>query len=139
MESYICPIDAETSGHSKSMSALSLCRAKLCRDGSGSDRKPTRPAAEVRPTMSTTVVATSVDYWRVGGACNGKWPEDGPSLKWDADVLDGLVVRIALLVWTTVQRGRSDKFKGEKRVFEWRSVMKEKSRVDGRLLCDDER
>lgn len=67
MESYISPIDAETSGHSKSMFSLRLWRAKLWRVGSGSDRNPTRPAAEVKPTMSTTVVATDVVF--LGVAC----------------------------------------------------------------------
>lgn len=58
MESYISPIDADTSGHSKSMFSLRLLSAKLWRVGSGSERNPTRPAADVKPTMTPTVVAT---------------------------------------------------------------------------------
>jgi hypothetical protein len=49
---YICPNDAETSGHNRSMFSLSLRSAKLCKAGSGSARKPTRPAADVKPTMA---------------------------------------------------------------------------------------
>lgn len=86
VESYISPIDAETSGHSKSMFSLRLLRAKLWRVGSGSERKPTRPAAEVKPTMSTTVVATEVVLLRVGCAWIGEWSDAG-CLIWDVDML----------------------------------------------------
>jgi hypothetical protein len=57
---YICPMDADTSGHNRSISSFNLCKAKLCKAGSGSDRKPTKPAAEVSPTMLTAVVATEL-------------------------------------------------------------------------------
>lgn len=59
---HICPIDPAISGQSKSISSLSLCKANLWRAGSGSERKPTRPAAEVRPTMSTVAVETDTMY-----------------------------------------------------------------------------
>lgn len=41
-------MEPETSVQTLSISSLSLSSAKACRVGSGSDRKPTRPAADVR-------------------------------------------------------------------------------------------
>lgn len=55
-KAYIVPSDAETSGHSKSMSWFSLLSAKLCRSVSGSARKPISPAAEVKLVMLVTVL-----------------------------------------------------------------------------------
>jgi hypothetical protein len=49
--SYIWLTEPATSGHSRSISSFSRCRANERRAGSGSERKPTTPAAEVRPTI----------------------------------------------------------------------------------------
>jgi len=46
LHTYICAIDPETSGHTRSMLSLIWLRAKLRRASSGSDRKPTRPATD---------------------------------------------------------------------------------------------
>lgn len=48
---YIWPTEPATSGHSRSISSFNRCRANDLRSLSGSDRKPTRPAAEVKPPM----------------------------------------------------------------------------------------
>ena len=56
---YICPIDPETSVHTLSISSLSLSSAKACRVGSGSDKKPTRPAADVRAGIAVAVCCLS--------------------------------------------------------------------------------
>jgi hypothetical protein len=45
-------MEFETSGHSRWMCSLRLLRAKLRNEASGSERKPTRPAADVRPTVA---------------------------------------------------------------------------------------
>jgi hypothetical protein len=50
-KSYIWLTEPATSGHSRSISSFSRCRANERRAGSGSERKPTTPAAEVRPTI----------------------------------------------------------------------------------------
>jgi hypothetical protein len=56
---YICPIDPETSVHTLSISSLSLSSAKAWRVGSGSDKKPTRPAADVRAGIAVAVCCLS--------------------------------------------------------------------------------
>jgi hypothetical protein len=48
------------------MCSLSVCNAKLCKAGSGSARKPTRPAAEVRPTMVSGLKTCVKDVCAIG-------------------------------------------------------------------------
>jgi hypothetical protein len=46
------------------MLSLRALRAKLRRELSGSERKPTRPAADVKPAMSMATVTTDASKWR---------------------------------------------------------------------------
>lgn len=48
---YMSGIDFEISGQRRCTSSFRRCKAKLLKAGSGSERKPTRPAAEVKPTI----------------------------------------------------------------------------------------
>jgi hypothetical protein len=57
-------MELETSGQSRLMCSLRLLRAKLRSDGSGSARKPTRPAAEVMPTVA--MEAREIKLWADG-------------------------------------------------------------------------
>lgn len=52
MSTYIWLTEPATSGHSRSISSFRRRRAKERSAGSGSARKPTTPAAEVRPTIA---------------------------------------------------------------------------------------
>lgn len=66
VEPYIRHTEAAISVHNRSTSSFSRLRAKICRSGSGSDKKPTRPAAEVRPTIIEADFDTlflNVMYW----------------------------------------------------------------------------
>jgi hypothetical protein len=53
---HICDIEFDISGHRRSTSSLRRVKAKLRRAGSCSERKPTRPAAEVRPAIAPETV-----------------------------------------------------------------------------------
>jgi hypothetical protein len=52
-------MEPDTSVHTLSISSFSVSRANACRVRSGSDKKPTTPAADVRPTMVSTRVAAA--------------------------------------------------------------------------------
>lgn len=82
-DTHICPIEPETSVHTASIWLLSRWSANACRVGSGSDRKPTRPAAEARPTMMRHVGCIQqlrlVSGWRCGGSDG--WAADGNKLQ----------------------------------------------------------
>jgi hypothetical protein len=58
--SYISLTDPATSGHNKSISSFNRRRANERKAGSGSARKPTTPAAEVRPTIVALLMWTKV-------------------------------------------------------------------------------
>lgn len=56
--SYISLTDPATSGHSRSISSFNRRRANERKAGSSSERKPTTPAADVRPTIVVLVADT---------------------------------------------------------------------------------
>lgn len=70
---YICPIDPETSVHTLSISSLSLSRAKACKVGSGSERKPTKPAADVRAGIVVTDVLPHSGSCKYVVAWDARW------------------------------------------------------------------
>lgn len=73
--SYISPIAPAISVHSKSTWPSNCLRAKLLNSGSGSDRKPIRPAADTSPTMAGRLGRRcSMLRWRFEGNGSCQWP-----------------------------------------------------------------
>jgi hypothetical protein len=82
--SYISLTDPATSGHNRSISSFNRRRANERKAGSGSERKPTTPAAEVRPTIVALLTGTKVGQVRLmcssrvearGSCCGSRWKE----------------------------------------------------------------